>query len=95
MALCMKVVQSHTTLCNPTDFTGHGILEARILEWVAFPFSRAPSHPRDQTQVSCIAGRFFTNGAIREALSVYVEERAYRKSPYLPPQFCCEPKTKE
>ena len=45
----------------------HGILQARILEWVAFPFSRGSSQPRDQTQVSCIAGRFFTSWATREA----------------------------
>ena len=38
----------------------HGILQARILEWVAIPFSRGSSQPRDQTLVSCIAGRFFT-----------------------------------
>ena len=44
----------------------HGILQARILEWVAFPFSRGLSQPRDQTQVSCNAGRFFTNWAARE-----------------------------
>ena len=42
-------------------WTIHGILQARILEWVAFPFSRGSSQPRDQTQVSRIAGRFFTN----------------------------------
>ena len=51
------------------DYTVHGILQARILEWVAFPFSRAPSQPRDQTQVSRTAGGFFTSWAIREALS--------------------------
>ena len=45
----------------------HGILQARILEWVAFPFSREYSQPRDQTQVSHIAGGFFTSWAIREA----------------------------
>ena len=39
----------------------HGILQARILEWVAFPFSRGSSQPRDRTQVSLIAGGFFTN----------------------------------
>ena len=39
----------------------------RILEWVACPFSRGSSWPRNQTRVSCIAGRFFTNWAIREA----------------------------
>ena len=45
---------------NPVDYTFHGILLARILEWVAFPFSRRPSQPRDRTQVSHIADRFFT-----------------------------------
>ena len=43
------------------DYTVHGILQARILEWVAFPFSRGSSQPREQTQVSCFAGRFFAN----------------------------------
>ena len=41
--------------------TVHGILQARVLEWVAFPFSRGSSQPRDQTQVSRIAGGFFTS----------------------------------
>ena len=57
----VKVAQSYPTLCNPMDYTVHGILQARILEWVAFPFSRGSSQPRDKTQVSYIAGRFFTN----------------------------------
>ena len=57
----VKVAQSCLTLCDPMDYTVHGILQARILEWVAFPFSRGTFQPRDQTQVSCIAGRFFTN----------------------------------
>ena len=47
----------------------HGILQARILELVAFPFSRGSSQPRDWIQVSCIAGRVFTNWATREAHS--------------------------
>ena len=47
------------------DYTVHGILQARILEWVAFPFSRGSSQPRDQTQVSRIVGKFFTNRAIK------------------------------
>ena len=47
----------------------HGILQAKILEWVAISFSRGSSQPRDQTQVSCIAGRFFTHLATREALT--------------------------
>jgi len=43
------------------DYTVHGTLQARILEWVAVPFSRGYSQPRDLTQVSHIAGRFFTS----------------------------------
>ena len=62
-----KVAQSRPTLCDPMDYTVHGILQARILEWVAFPFSRGSSQPRDRTQVSRIAGRFFTSWATREA----------------------------
>ena len=56
----MKVTPLCPTLCNPMDLV-HGILQARILEWVAFPFSRGSSQPRDRTQVSDIAGGFFTN----------------------------------
>ena len=63
----VKVTQSCLTLCDALDYTVHGILQARILEWVAFPFSRGSSQPRDQTQVSHIAGRFFTSWATREA----------------------------
>ena len=51
--------------------TVHGILQARILEWVVFPFSRGSSQPRNQTGLSYIAGRFFTNWAIREAYLKY------------------------
>ena len=66
------VVQLFLALCDPRDYrppgsSVHGILQARILEWVAIPFSRGSSQPRDQTWVSCIAGRFFTIWAIREA----------------------------
>ena len=103
----MKDAQSCRTLCDPMDYTIHGILQARILKWVAFPFSRRPLpnpeiEPKSPTLqvafwpaelqgkpqntgmgslslfqwifptqelnwVSCIAGRFFTNWAIREA----------------------------
>ena len=52
---------------SPPGSSGHGILQARILEWVAIPFSRGSSRPRNHTQVSCTAGRFFTNWATREA----------------------------
>ena len=55
------------TLCDPNDYTIHEILQARILEWVAIPFSRGSPQPRDQTQVFCIAGGFFTSWATREA----------------------------
>ena len=51
-----KVTQSCPILCNPVDYTVHGILQVRTLEWVAFPFSRGSSQARDQTQVSRIAG---------------------------------------
>ena len=51
----LKVIQLCPTLCDPMDYTVHGILQARILEWVAFPFSRGSPQPRDRTQVSHIA----------------------------------------
>ena len=64
----VKVDQSYLTLCDPMDYIVHRILQARILEGVAFPFSRGSSQPRNQTGVSCIAGGFFlTNWAIQEA----------------------------
>ena len=53
-------------VCSPPGSSVHGILQARILEWVAIPFSRGSSWPRGQTQVSCIAERFFTDWATRE-----------------------------
>ena len=55
------------TLCDPIDIQWHEIFQVRILEWVALPFSRGSSQPRDQTQVSCIAGRFFISRTTREA----------------------------
>ena len=66
-----KVTQSCLTLCDPIDHnlpgsSVHGILQARILEWVAVPFSRGYSQLRDQAQVSCIAGRFFTIWTIQK-----------------------------
>ena len=63
----VKVTYLCLTLCDPMDCIVHGILQARILEWVAFPFSRRSSQPRDWTQVPHIAGRFFTSWATREA----------------------------
>ena len=55
----VKAARSCLTLCDPIDYTVRGILQARILEWVAFPFSRGSSQPRDRTQVSHTAGGFF------------------------------------
>ena len=63
----VKVAQSCQTLCDPMDNTVHGVLSARLLEWVAFPSSRRSSQPRDRTKVSHIAGAFFTTLATREA----------------------------
>ena len=64
----VKVAQLSPTLPNPMDYTVHGILQARILKWVTFPFSRGSSQSRDQTQVFRIAGEFFTSWTTREAL---------------------------
>ena len=61
---------SHVRLCDPMDYTVHGILQARILEWVAFPFFTGSPQPRDGTQVSHIASWFFTSWATGEALLV-------------------------
>ena len=66
------VAQSHLTLCNPMDCSPpgssvHDILQARMLEWIVIPISRGSSQLRDRTLSSCIAGRFFTIWATREA----------------------------
>ena len=65
------VTQLCLTLCDPMDCSPpgssvQGVLQARILEWVAISFSRGSSRPRDQTPVSCVAGRVFTIGVTRE-----------------------------
>ena len=57
----MKVAQSCPTLCDPMGYTVRGIPQARIPEWIAVSFSRGSSQPRDRTQVSHIADRFFTS----------------------------------
>ena len=68
LATWKKVTHSVVShLCNPMDYTVHGTLQPKILEWVAILFSRGSSHPRNQTLVSCITGRFFTMWATREA----------------------------
>ena len=63
----VKVAQSCSTLYDPMDYTVHGILQSRILEWVAFELLQGISQPRDLIQVSSIPGRFFTSWATREA----------------------------
>ena len=57
----------NSTDCSPLSSSIHRIFQARILDWVAISFSRGSSQCRNQTQVSCTAGRFFTNWATREA----------------------------
>ena len=63
--VCVLVAQLCLTLCDPTNcslpgFSVHGILQARILEWTAIPFSRGTSQHKYQTLVSYLVGRFFT-----------------------------------
>ena len=85
-----SVSQSCLTLCNPMDCSPpgspvHGILQARLLEWVAIPFSRGSSWPRDQIQVSHIAGRFFIIWAIRDNLNC-IKNSYYSVANKLPKQ---------
>ena len=72
MLQSVKTTQSCPTICDPMDCSPpgssvHGILQASRLEWVAVPFSRGSSWPRDRTQISSITGRFFTIWATSEA----------------------------
>ena len=74
-----SVAQSCPIFCDPMDgshpgVSVHGILQARILEWVDIPFSSGPSRLRDQTWVSCFAGRFFNIWATREAPDIGIIE---------------------
>ena len=72
MVLIGSESESHTVMSdsfyNPMGYSVHEILQARILEWIAIPFCRGSSQPKDWTQVSHITGRFFTVWATREAL---------------------------
>ena len=84
----MFVAQLCLTLCNPMACSApgssvHGILQARTLEWVAISSSRGSSQPRDRTQVCCIAGRFFTICATKEAHFAQIP-----LSPFLQDAFC-------
>ena len=69
-------LQPHRLYSSPGSSV-RWVLQARILEWVAFPFSRGSSQPRDQTQVSCIAGGLFTKWATREAQRKYFLDDIY------------------
>ena len=88
----MLVVQLYLTLCDLMDWGSpgssvHGILQARILEWVAIPFSRRSSQTRDWTQVSSIAGRLFTFIQIsHEAGHVVSYSHLLKNFP-----VCCDP----
>ena len=80
LVVCALVAQSCPRLCDSRDcslpdFSVHGILQARILEWVAIPFSRESSWPRDLTQVSWIAGRLFTEPSGK--ISLLCREKNY------------------
>ena len=77
----MKVTQSCLTLRDSMDYTVHGILQARILEWVAYPFSRGSSQPRVWTQDSHIADRFFISWATRKAQPIW--EKNLKTSGYM------------
>ena len=76
--LCCSVMsKSYRSLSDPSI---HGILQAELLEWVAIPFPRWSSQPRAVTQVSCIAERFITFWATREALSIHCKWQMMAKT---------------
>ena len=84
--LCLTLFNSMD--CSPSYCTVHGILQEGILEWVAIPFSRRSSWSRDQSWVSCIAGRFFTIWATREVwshtLMLFNFSLSYNNTSFLP-----------
>ena len=88
--LCIVLVlQLCPILWDPMDYSStgssvHGISQARIVKWVAIPFSRGSSWPRDRTWVSCITGRFFTIWAIREFLHVIFMLNSTTMTPWNP-----------
>ena len=68
--------------CSPPGFSFHEIIQARILEWVASPFARGSSQPRDQTQVFRIAGRFFTIWATGKSMKQITSHRCKQMEEY-------------
>ena len=91
--LKVKVAQSCLTLCDPMDYAVHGILQARILELVTFPFPRGSSQPRNWTQVSCIAGGFLTPWTIdhQSPLSMGFSRKYWGGLPCPPPGYLPNP----
>ena len=73
----VKVTRSCLTHCDPKDYTVHGILQARVLEWVAVPFSRGSSQPRDRVLISHFAGGFFISWTTREAHLIMQEMQVW------------------
>ena len=89
VCVCVLVAQSCLTLwdpldCSPPGSSVHGMLQARTLEWVAMPFSRGSSRPRDRTRVSRIAGGFFTLWAAWEALRIFISWTSVPLQPHFP-----------
>ena len=85
-----EVAQSCHTLCDPMDYSlpgssVHGIFQEIVLDWIAIPFSRGSSQPRDQTHVSCIVDRRFTIWATRESMLPML---CYAKSLQSCPTLC-------
>ena len=84
LCVCVLVAQLCLTLCDPVDCIPLGssdyeISQARMLEWVAIPFSRGSSWPRGRIHISCIAGRFFIIWATREASNILLKyQRRHR-----------------
>ena len=94
----VKVTQSCPTLCDPMDYTVHGILQTRILEWVAFPFSRGSSQPKDPNQVKVKSlsrvGLFATpwTVAYQAPLSMRLSRQEYWSgSPFPSPGYLPDP----
>ena len=86
---CVFVAQSRLTLCNPRDcsppgFSVHGVSQARILEWLAIPFSRGSSQPRDQIRVSHTGRRFLYHRATKELWPPGLESIYTNSSPSPP-----------
>ena len=73
-----------TINCSLPHSSIHGVLQARILEWIAMPFSRGSSWPRDQTQVSCIADRFFTTWAQGKPVPIWTAFLPFEVPNYYP-----------